>query len=372
MAGFFRRLLGLPRRSACPYCLGECSLGRWDRNCNAPAGCGRRLPQWARDEKASYPPLGVQLLGLPGAGKTSYAAALYPALANLLTVWPDFFVRFADAETGEFVRRTRGELGASAGPPADGACYVAHGLPRRWLPGDTQGRTLILREHGSPHYDPDERGTDRRFLRNVRAFVLCVPWLPRDGEDRETRDGRQAMQLAEVLRRLRELVGASLGSPLYSHADRASLVVNFTQADRATLPAPLALYLRNDPLSFGTAAPGAFPVWGDAALGEYLGGVSRAGELVADSAAARTPQFRAELRHAEELGFRVRFCITSSVGIPDEPAERPDSRPRGAGVFVRVRPGEELPPPVESGAARTLARPLRVLDPIFTALELER
>lgn len=352
MFGLFRSRSADTRTVTCPFCLEQVMLLANTTHCPAD-GCRHELPPRYFERGPQMPVMFVPLLGYSNCGKTVCLNTMIWNLERLPALWPGFFVQPLTDETDGWVRAVRIRLENKTLPvstqDADMGTPYVFGLEnlRRWRNRQFHGRTLVVRDLPGERFMSGAGVPDDIMRWLLRARVLMMMFAISDLED-ATRNTSQA-RMSDLMNRY---VMAMERNGVNLKERRPTVILVLSQADQfldAThnWPQNLVDYVRNDQIlrDLESDTAGEFD---DAKLSAYLRGLEAVSNDIRDHLLSRQSQrgpFRAMLAQAESRGIRLRFTMLSALG------QEPD---RAALTF------------------KEKVSPFRVLDPLFTALELER
>jgi hypothetical protein len=214
---------------------------------------------------------------------------------------------------------------------------LLHNLPRRWHGSRHTGRTLVIRDFAGEDFQNAEVPPDRM------AFIAASPivMLQYSLADLE----EPLMNKANFS--IDELLSCYINS--IGHANikknRTNMIVCLTKADellkKGKLPPHLTDYLTGDPIAASLKSGRRADHWNEEQFADYMDRMEGASQAIREYLEARHPAAEQMIRLAKGNNINLRFCMTSATGGVD----------------------------VSTASSGTEWQPLRILDPIFTALE---
>lgn len=335
----------------CPFCLENIGLMPTTKHCQVPT-CGQELPTLYYERGEEMPVLFVPLIGFPSCGKTVGLNTMVWNLERISAVWPRFYIKPLTSETDVWLRSVRIDLmnerlpdGTQVVQP-NAYVFALANLPR-WRNRRFTGRTLVVRDLPGEEFMRGLHISDEIANLLVRSRVAMMMFALSDLEN-STRNSSQSVMSDLMNRYITTLERAGVNLK----ERRPTVVIVLSQADqfvaeRFGWPPHLVDYVRNDPI-YGDIARGTSVPMTEDALDRYLTAMDRASDDIRDHLLTRPTQsasMRRLLSMADDSGLRLRFTIMSALGHEPDRANRKLLKP---------------------------ATPLRVLDPLFTALELGR
>lgn len=351
----------------CPHCL-ESSV--FTKDITACPKCRAVLPPGFFAEAEAMPTLSIPLIGWTGCGKTVALEGMYHRLLDLRALWPGFTAEYMSDETYAWGRQVRQDLvrlmlPLSTRVEVQPPYLFALRNMRRWRGPKFHGRTLVIRDYpGEAFRDLTIPADQMRYIGKARVLMMmfCLSDL-----------------LDPALNRNQNVVDALLESYVYTlqkqfrltpqqiKERRTGVVVVLSQADRLfngmpDFPAYIREYVEGDPLVKAVADgrrrddTDRERADADAELDGYVRAMKGASDAIGKYLLTKQPAAMAAMNAtANNYGIRLRYCLVSALG------HEPDR-------------GYQWPAPYEGrrGKLKQEAVSYRVLDPLFTALELER
>lgn len=322
----------------CPYCLARIYFKDGDRLDRCPTGvgkngCGSELPPRYVHKYNQLPPFFMQLIGWSQVGKTVYLQVLTALLMRMDTIWKGEFTASAQTEaTLRFCRNVRSYISSGEMPPAtqlqlqEAYIMQLEKMPR-W-----GSRTLVSRDIAGEHFN------ELRFPIEQAPNLIHLPTTFMMISIADLRKSNFSMDqlMSSLIHTLMKY------DPLYGKTKR-NVVIVLTKADLLVnnLPAKLQNYLITDPYTKALVNESSTTEINNKDMAIYMNNLhvvsDEIQEWVRNQDGGRT---LIQLAKNEDIGLK--FSIISSTG--------------GA---------------VENGKLNTFIAPMRVLDPLFWALEYQ-
>lgn len=346
-----------PSRSIrCPFCHTEQLLPTEKRSSGKAKGkfkddakqrcsqtdCAREFPFQFLRRYDDAPTLFVPMMGWKGAGKSTFLAAVTVMLSRGVQIWNQYNFEPLTDETNRALREARAALKTRTLPEPTPVgvkeSYLCHliGLPR-W-----GSRTWVVRDVPGEHFQefviPQAQTS---FVQKSETTFLFLDLVGDTIETGAVASQRPAgIAIDELMKCYTNSLGKNGVSFELGHSRR--LVVILTKANFIPeLPRNLRDYLERDELQPLLLDEGQPRRLNDEEMAAYMERLGRVSEEIRTWLGGSSDG-RAFLEHARHHHIDLRFCMISSIP---------------SGVGADKRPQAELDP-------------LRILDPLFWALEL--
>lgn len=314
-------------RIICPFCLEQHSV---------PGPCpatGEPVPPTFVREYDQVRPLWLASIGHTAQGSASLLAALSAQLDRLSLVFDEVYVDTLDDYTAEAIRAMR--VGARSGQPDGEAPPGASGRPLLLsvynLPG-AGSRCVVLYDLRGGAEAPGYRAAAAALRQSATV------WFQVNLDDlHEGAAGKTIAELFKIYRDEMERLEIDLRG--------RNLVVVYSTAHQRAPTRQIRDYLRNDPYQGLTAGSVAVARARAHTLGDYVAELDQISAFLHEHTRARIEGGAAFINMVKARQMRLRFCVVAAA----QPGE----------LDGAVAPREEQ-------------RGLRVLDPFFWAVELER
>jgi len=349
---FFAKLFGfgepqpLPRPSIpCPYCISEVTVFTDAVTC---PNCRLPLPPRYLKKYHDAPALFLPMMGPPNAGKSNFLTALTVAVVSGHQFWNELDSYALTDDTDSFLTEVKqrvgeGDLPARTVKSAEKIAYtlqVLH-LPR-W-----QDRTWILRDVAGEDFI--KRKIDDAqvpFLIHSSTAFLFFDFNGKDpGAGNQADCGRGIDQVFKAF-----VMGLEEKGISFDRQHNRKVVIVLTKADRLDLPAPLARYLQEDEHwdeGQRRILTNGYSYFTRESMVRYMDNLrsvsTQLREWIKTKPGGKGLLNAADITHKIEL----HFCMISAIPCGVEEGEDGKFKPKGK-----------------------WQEPLRVLDPLYWALEL--
>lgn len=323
----------------CPYCFGETQYTRSIKSCKNRA-CSKPFPVLYCENYKQFSPFFLQMTGWSQVGKSAYLLALTYVLQKIDAAWPQFTFMAETNETMEYMKEaTRIDVDGVVPEPTQMELQEAYIIQMENMPRWGR-RTMITRDVAGEAFEKLSFPLQYMpYLMHVPTDLMLIAptdnnliWPLMNGFISTLVENK--FKFSKTPRRVVTVI------------TKADLLIEDRQ-DSLKLPAELEKYLREDPFSVRKKMNPVPPDF----MNQYMVQLKEMGKIAEDYLASCVPGGRQFISQARSKGIQLDFCVVSSFG----------SNPQ-----VNTN---------EGGKTKALVyqfNPMRVLDPLFLAMDQQR